>query len=75
MSGLKKEVRQLGAFTLHTKQVVSNGIGKRTMYWYFCCQALREYRLQIFASDRPWQRSLSLTRSLMSGMPLYYGLA
>ncbi len=74
VSGLRKEVRQLGAFTLHTKQVVSNSLGERRMYWCFCCQALREYRLQIVASDRPWQHSLSLTRSLMSGTPLYYGL-
>lgn len=31
VSGLRKEVRQLWAFTLHTKQVVSNGIGERRM--------------------------------------------
>lgn len=31
VSSLRKEVRQLWAFTLHTKQVVSNGIGERRM--------------------------------------------
>lgn len=74
VSGLRKEVRQLRAFTLHTKRVASNRIGERRMHWLFCCQALREYRLQIVTSDRPWQSSLSMTRSLMSGTPLYYGL-
>lgn len=72
VSGLRKEVRQLWAFTLHTKRVVSNSIGERRMHCCFCCQTLREYRLQRVTSDRPWQSSLSMTRSLLSGTPLYY---